>query len=159
MKFDPTRYFPINNIKILRETIFLNLTDAEVKRWRIYRSSLTKTPFMINLLHDLQMGLCPICNKFMMLNKSVIHHIDYECLCYSFEFLRIMKPTPKKPCRTIRIAKCEYCPDTTSCIEKIKLVHKRCHMYLHVKDGRIINKRSKINGDNQLLLFAMDALY
>ena len=152
-KYSCKRFFPINDSKELREAKFSRLTDAEITRWRIFRSYITRTPFMVNLLAQHQQSLCPICNKLLDLDRSVVHHIDYAYLCHYDGFLKIRKSTPKNPNRIIRIAKCEFCDNRTGCLERIILIHKKCHIYLHVKEGRKSSIKKSINDERQLSLF------
>jgi hypothetical protein len=137
MRLNYSKYFLINDSKQLRETKFSNLSKSEKQRWIAYKNYMTKSPFMINFLHQKQQKLCPICQKPIELKKSVIHHLDYDYWCYFDGFFRIAKPILKRKKRTIRIAKCEVCIDRKGCLERVVLLDKKCHLALHIKDGRI----------------------
>lgn len=128
------KYFPVNNIKSLREEIFSGASESTLKKWRIFTSSLTRTPYMEELLRRRQKNICPICLKTIEMGKGVIHHMDYNHLCI------YDKTTSKR----FNFAQCENCPETQKCITKVVLLHIKCHTVLHIKEGRIVTKEGRI---------------
>jgi len=131
-------FFPVNSIGQLRTVMLGGLTASEYRRWNIFKGTLGKTPFMKKILHDRQNGSCSICKLPLSADKSVIHHIDYAFLCHFTDTLMDPPAHQEKSIPGRRIAKCEYCHDRTGCIERVVLIHTSCHIYLHVKEGRII---------------------
>jgi hypothetical protein len=147
------KYLPINDTKDLRSNVFANLTESERTRWKIFTGLLARTPYMAHLLCNQQGGVCPICQRPISLDKSQIHHKDYKYLCHYDTFLRIAKPAIDRPSRIIKIARCEECSDTSGCTDRISLIHKRCHIYLHAKEGRISRRQDKNDGQVELFDF------
>jgi hypothetical protein len=145
------KYLPKNDTRDLRSNAFAELTESERARWKMFTSRLARTPYMSHLLHNLQGGICPICERPMIIGKSQIHHTDYKYLCHYDTLLRIAKPSIARPERTITVARCEECRDTSGCLARLVLIHKRCHIYLHIKEGRLHS--SKKRSDRQLDLF------
>ncbi len=146
-----SKYLPVNEPRELRSGAFEDLTEADFRRWKIFKSYLTRTPYMFHILLMQQESICPICDSKLIIDKSIIHHVDYKHLCHYDCFLQIDKPDTKRPKRTIRIANCEQCKDMSGCITRIVLIHKACHIYLHVKEGRIYKKDK--SHEEQLELF------
>jgi hypothetical protein len=134
------RFFPVNTSELLRNGVFSDLTNEEVRRWGIFKGALTKSPWMREFLLKKQNGTCPICEKGITIEKSQIHHTDYQQLCVYSQCSKLPKPTVKSPNRKIKIAQCHKCSSIDSCVSKIILIHTACHLYLHIKEGRISTK-------------------
>ena len=148
---DYVKFIPLNDTRSLRVGALSGLTASEKNKWRAFTNYLTRTPFMSHLLHTRQNGICPICEQPVGLNESQIHHIDYNHLCHYDTWLLVKRPTIIRPKRTIKIAKCETCEDREGCTSRTVLIHKKCHIYLHVKEGRIIRRADR--HDRQIELF------
>ncbi len=126
------KYFPLNDIKALRKSTFTKSSRVTLKKWRIFTTNLTKTPYMVECLDGLQKNICPICLKNITKNNGVIHHLDYNHQCIYSETETIASENSEH-----KIAKCSQCSNIQDCIDKVVYLHKSCHMVLHIKEGRI----------------------
>lgn len=142
------RFYPINDIDSLKESTFKNLSQVDLRKWRNFTASLPKTPFVKDHLFEKQRGICPICKLDIIKSDGVIHHIDYNMICTYDKVVR--KPDTKQ-----KIANCEKCSKTEDCFSKVVLLHKKCHMLLHYKEGRIhrFNKGVRYHPDQQTFNF------
>ena len=88
---------------------------------------------MYEYLYKKQDSKCMACN-IIIENKdnAVIHHINYKYLCHyniKIEGTGLRKNTT--------IAKCNECENIEYCSANLSLIHKKCHMLIHIKEGRI----------------------
>tara|TARA_R110000764_G_scaffold137498_1_gene225424 strand:+ start:2407 stop:3240 length:834 start_codon:yes stop_codon:yes gene_type:complete len=141
-RFKYKDFFPINDSASLKKGNFKNLTKNEVKRWWNFKS-ITKSEYILDKLAIKQNNICPACNEIIKKSGAVIHHLDYERLCKYLEYNRILKPTIKQPNRKIKTPKCNECPETETCLDKLVLLHNNCHFKIHIIEGRI--KKPKKN--------------
>ncbi len=140
-------FFPINDPKGLSENEFSDLDETEKLRWSAFKI-ISKSRIISDILLEKQDGICPVCEKSLIEKKTVIHHIDYFNLCHYGEFFKEKRPTPKRPNRLIRIPKCDICADRQGCLDRVILIHQRCHISLHTREGRRIpKKREDSTGD------------
>jgi hypothetical protein len=133
--------FPINDSDSLNKGNFKNLTKNEVKKWWNFKN-ITKSEYILDKLAEKQNNICPACKQIIQKSDAVIHHLDYERLCIYLEYNRVLNPTIKQPNRKLKTPKCNVCPETETCLNKIVLLHKYCHFKIHIIEGRI-NKPKK----------------
>jgi len=152
MKLNLEHLKPVNEILQLRNDIFSKESEPENTKWRIFKSYICRTSFMVEHHYFIQKGAYLLCNKRLGKNKTVIHHLNYDHLCKYDYFLREKKPTAKRPERTVQIARCKNCDNKQECVNKISLVHKRCHHLIHKNENTKIRKSGK-NDEVQLPLF------
>lgn len=140
-----SKYFPVNSSGALRDGLFGDISKEELKRWNIFKGALTRTPWMVDFLYRKQLGRCPICETPIDLRKAVIHHTNYQQFCIFSTTSESLSPTARNPTRKVKIANCDKCSNINNCVDKIVLIHQACHIYLHIKEGRIKKKRSDPN--------------
>ncbi|CAI8245881.1 MAG: Uncharacterised protein [Polaribacter sp. SA4-10] len=129
-------YYPINDSAELKKTSYSDLSESEQKQWRNFKI-ITRSNFMKKKLLENQSNNCPICSKTLIDKKTVVHHLDYKQLCNFNDFHRHNIPTEKKPHRVLNVPKCDICYSYQNCLNKVILIHLRCHFILHKKEGRI----------------------
>jgi hypothetical protein len=139
MRKNVNKFYPVNDTKELKETEFKNLTKNELKKWSNFKI-IQKSDFIQNELRKKQNNICPVCNKVLENDKTVIHHLNYKQLCLSSERIYVNKPTNKSPHRKIPIPDCGNCVETSNCLKKIVLIHISCHIKIHASEGRIKRK-------------------
>lgn len=147
-RFIYKEFLPINDFASLKEEKFNDITEVELKKWRNY-IKISKSEFIADKLAKRQSDICPACNKKILKSERVIHHVDYERFCKYSENYRIFKPTIKQPKRKITTPKCDKCPETETCLEKIVLLHNNCHFKIHIIEGRIKRPKNK-NGTKRV---------
>ena len=137
-------FFPKNYPEELLKTKFKDLNDFDLKRWNNFKNKITRSYFIKKKLKVKQSNICPVCSKFLNEN-TVVHHIDYDRLC-DYEYYEFQKsPTIKNPNREIKVPKCKSCKNSDLCMDKIILIHNRCHLILHKMEGRISKQKENIS--------------
>jgi hypothetical protein len=143
-RFNYKDFFPKNYPEELIKTKFKDLNDFDLKRWKNYKNRIPRSDFIKNSLKNKQSNICPVCSKFLSKN-SVVHHIDYDRLC-DFEYYEYQKsPTIKNSNREVKVPKCKSCKNSNLCMDKLVLIHNRCHLILHKMEGRISEQKEKIS--------------
>lgn len=147
-RFIYKEFLPINDFASLKEEKFNNLTEVELKKWRNF-IKISKSEYISEKLAEKQSEICPACNEKIVKSERVIHHLDYERFCKYSENNKIFKPTLKQPKRKISTPKCNECPETETCLNKLVLLHNNCHFKIHIIEGKI-KKPKKKNGTKRV---------
>lgn len=89
------------------------------ERWKNFGRRICKNGFVYRHLLKIQGGRCPQCRRAIR-TPAHIHHLDYAHLCRSDDV-----PPDCRECNR----------DTPgafqSCIRRLLLVHRKCHMAIH----------------------------
>ena len=100
----------------------------------------TLNPFLRERLYYRQYGRCTFCGKQISSYRvdSCVHHNSYDHYCqYSGQEISVHCPKGKKI--TSKTPNCEVCffkyaEKAKSCLEKLCLLHSKCHQNLHVNE-------------------------
>jgi hypothetical protein len=74
---------------------------------------------------------CAWCLRLLR-GQSVLHHVDYDHHCHLGLEVRLPRPTPLRPERSVKVPDCQRChaehPDWfDACARRLVAVHNRCN--------------------------------
>lgn len=105
--------------------------NYNIEKWKTYARRMTKNEFMKMYILKKYNGICQWC-RCKIINKFVIHHIDYERECINTKLIEIAHPTEKRPNRVYKVPDCENCYKNNplefyECVKRIVPVHSGCN--------------------------------
>ncbi|MCH5586351.1 hypothetical protein MK805_15515 [Shimazuella sp. AN120528] len=107
---------------------------TNIERWKMYARRMQKNPFMKKYIVREGNNKCSWCEGY--LNKYVLHHTDYDHLCFYEVCIEFPNPTEKRPNRRVKVPDCETCFYTNrtafqECAKRVKPVHVFCNKEIY----------------------------
>ena len=118
VKYEVSKFRPEKSLSYFRKKF------ERDKSWSFFVKKLPQSEEIRESLLIQQRQICPVCKK--NLSKSVtVHHISYNHRC---NFFKEAVNYSKDACKVCKIE----APDLFSlCLEKVLLIHKKCHKLIH----------------------------